>query len=220
MADWKKLILLGDSNTQYAFGRSGWASSIADLLQRKCDVINRGFSGYNTTNIRAILPDIFNEFKPELICGVVIMLGSNDSTKPENVKQHVPLDTYKQNLAYIIDYLISYGVDQQKLVMISPPRINEREWLNTQPDGTHYDHLVLEYAQCFMAVARDKQIRSLDFNRLMHEYGDEKYAELLYDGLHLSDMGGKLLFDNLLPVLDEHIIANLEFNFHYWRDLK
>ena len=93
---WKKLILLGDSNTQFGFN-SGWASKLADLLQRKCDVVNRGFSGYNTDHIRTMLPDVVEEFDAKLICGVVIMLGSNDSTMNTNHIQHIPLEKYKQN---------------------------------------------------------------------------------------------------------------------------
>ena len=45
-----KIILLGDSITQMSFSAtlSGWGSYIADIYQRRCDVYNRGMSGYNT----------------------------------------------------------------------------------------------------------------------------------------------------------------------------
>lgn len=45
-----KIILLGDSITQMSFSAtlSGWGSYIADVYQRRCDVYNRGMSGYNT----------------------------------------------------------------------------------------------------------------------------------------------------------------------------
>ena len=46
---WPRVFLFGDSLTQYAFGsEGGWAAMLADKLQRKADVVNRGFSGYNT----------------------------------------------------------------------------------------------------------------------------------------------------------------------------
>eukprot|EP00551_Chaetoceros_affinis_P005088 CAMPEP_0203675182 /NCGR_PEP_ID=MMETSP0090-20130426/19281_1 /ASSEMBLY_ACC=CAM_ASM_001088 /TAXON_ID=426623 /ORGANISM="Chaetoceros affinis, Strain CCMP159" /LENGTH=373 /DNA_ID=CAMNT_0050541291 /DNA_START=16 /DNA_END=1137 /DNA_ORIENTATION=+ len=45
-----KIILLGDSITQMSFSAtlSGWGSYVADVYQRRCDVYNRGMSGYNT----------------------------------------------------------------------------------------------------------------------------------------------------------------------------
>jgi isoamyl acetate esterase len=72
---WKKLIMIGDSNTQFGNGQSNWVAAIADTLQRKCDVINRGMSGYNTSYLKMILPQVFEEFNPDFICGIVIMLG-------------------------------------------------------------------------------------------------------------------------------------------------
>ena len=113
---WKKFILLGDSNTQFAFSQHGcWASKLSDLLQRKCDVINRGFSGYNTSHIRNILPQIMDEFEASNVCAMTLMLGSNDSTLPENKIQHCPLDQYGKNLRAIIEYILNdFGLDPKK----------------------------------------------------------------------------------------------------------
>ncbi len=73
---WKKLVLIGDSNIQYGFSAEGrWVSLLADLLQRKCDVINRGFSGYNTNYLKIMLPEILDEFEIDTTCGIIILLG-------------------------------------------------------------------------------------------------------------------------------------------------
>jgi len=75
---WKKLLLIGDSNIQYGFSAEGrWVSLLADLLQRKCDVINRGFSGYNTNYLKIMLPEILDEFEIDTTCGIIILLGKN-----------------------------------------------------------------------------------------------------------------------------------------------
>lgn len=58
MQEWPRIILLGDSITQYSFGPCGWGAHVADLVQRKCDVLNRGFSGYTTQYLIQILEDI------------------------------------------------------------------------------------------------------------------------------------------------------------------
>lgn len=113
---WKKFILLGDSNTQFGFSSDGkWASQLSDYLQRKCDVVCRGFSGYNTNHIRAILPQIMDEFEPANVCGMTVMLGTNDSTLPENKIQHCPIEQFGSNMRAIIDYILNdFGLDPKK----------------------------------------------------------------------------------------------------------
>jgi lysophospholipase L1-like esterase len=223
---WKKLILLGDSNTQFSWGKaSGWASDLADALQRKCDVINRGFSGYNSDKIRIILPRIFDEFNSESICGVVIMLGSNDSTKDTNKLQHVPLARFESNLNAMIEYLDKLGIDERKIVLITPPKIDDAKWEATvssrdhNEHSDHFDMLVSNYAACVKKVATEKRTLFLDFNNIMEECGDD-FKECLFDGLHLSDKGSELLFENLMPIVNQHIAHNLKFNFPYWKDIK
>ncbi len=116
---WKKLIMIGDSNTQFGNGQSSWLPSISDSLQRKCDVINRGMSGYNSSNFKMILPQIFEEFNPDFICGIIIMLGTNDSAAHDNL--HIPLDQFKENLGHIIDHVLKFSkLTNEKIIVISP----------------------------------------------------------------------------------------------------
>ena len=220
---WKKLIILGDSNTQYGFGEdSKWVSYLSNSLQRKCDIINRGFSGYNTDNIKSFLPDILQDFDADSVCGVILMLGSNDSTKSSNKIQHVPLERFKANLHYIIDYLIEFFNSREKIILISPPRICDSKWreisLEKFEECTHSDSLVVNYAHISIEVAKEKNISFLDLNKLMHDYG-EKFEELLVDGLHFSPKGGQFLFENLLPLFNKQIGDNLKFQLPYWRDI-
>jgi lysophospholipase L1-like esterase len=48
---WKKILLIGDSNTEWGYGKleddigMGWVSMLSNQLARKADVVNRGFSG-------------------------------------------------------------------------------------------------------------------------------------------------------------------------------
>ena len=221
---WKKLILLGDSNTQFGYSDdSKWISLLANSMQRKCDVINRGFSGYNTDHIKQILPSILEEFDADSTCGIVVMLGSNDSSKNTNKIQHVPVDRYKSNLAHILDRLVEFCKTTEKIILISPPRIFESKWkISTDArndECTHMDNLVINYARASIEVATEKHVTYLDLNRIMHEYG-ENYGELLIDGLHLSPKGGLLLFNSLLPIFNKQIGNKLKFQFPYWRDLK
>ena len=219
---WKKFLFIGDSNTQYGFGKEGnWLSMVADLLQRKCDVINRGFSGYNTKHLRQILPQILGDFEPDFTCGVILMLGSNDSTSPANKIQHVPLENFSENIKWIIDYLINkWGIKHDKLILISPPKICDKKWrsVNNNSGVTHFDNLVSKYAEEAVKIAKETGLPYLDLYSLMNEKID-LYSDFLFDGLHLSKSGGEFLFNNLKPLIDTYIDKDLKFNYPYWRDL-
>lgn len=214
---WPKLILLGDSNTQFGYGDSGWVSGLSNLFQRKCDVVNRGFSGYSTDHIKLMLTQIFDEFDVQSTLGVIIMLGSNDSTDETSKNQHVPLERYEKNLGIIINYLLEWGMDKSKIILISPPKIFDEKWKQCCPgQAAHFNHLVREYAKTSMKFAQEKSILSLDFNQLMEDYG-ENYPELLFDGLHLSAKGGKLLLENLIPLVEKNLTGHLKMNFPDWK---
>jgi lysophospholipase L1-like esterase len=222
---WKKLIILGDSITQTGWSsQTPWGADLADLLQRKCDVINRGFSGYNSEKIRIILPSLFEEFSGESIAGVIIMLGSNDSAKTYTL-QHVPVDRYKANLEYIVDYLTLSGVASQRIILITPPKKDDEAWAYaahefapTEP-SYHFDYLVKDYSSAVKKVAQEKNTLLVDLNGIMDEYGD-KYKELLHDGLHLNRRGSDLLFDILKPLVGECLVKDLRENFPSWETLK
>ena len=158
---WKKLIILGDSNTQFGNGESAWISKISDLLQRKCDVINRGFSGYNTDQIKTILPKILKEFEPHYVCGCVIMLGTNDSAT--NDLQHVPLERYRENMKSLLEILFKFGIEKRNCILLSPPIINDAKWKEEVfnkfgSESSHFDHLVREYALASIQVAKELDV--------------------------------------------------------------
>ena len=54
-----------------------------------------------------------------------------------------------------------------------------------------------------MDVAHEKNVSSMDFNKIIRETCGETYDELYADGLHLSKKGGELLINNLLLFLIE-----------------
>ena len=67
--DLPTILLLGDSLTQLAF--EGWGARLANVYQRRADVINRGCSGYNTDFYqRQPLPPLDN------VCLVTIFFGA------------------------------------------------------------------------------------------------------------------------------------------------
>jgi lysophospholipase L1-like esterase len=76
-------------------------------------------SGYNTSYLKMILPQVLEEFNPDFICGIIIMLGTNDSAAHDNL--HIPLDQFKENLGHIIDHVLKFSkLTNEKIIVISP----------------------------------------------------------------------------------------------------
>ena len=103
-----KIILFGDSITQMSFSATdcGWGAWIADRYQRRADVLNRGFSGYNSDWFLRFAAtdegkaDLFDHDNVKI---VTIFFGANDASDSKlNARQHVPLDRYKSNINEIV----------------------------------------------------------------------------------------------------------------------
>lgn len=77
-------VCFGDSITQRGFA-PGWTGMLADAYQRKADVVNRGYSGYNTRWALQLLPRVFPEPLPggEPPALVTLFFGANDAALPD-----------------------------------------------------------------------------------------------------------------------------------------
>ncbi|XP_034515826.1 isoamyl acetate-hydrolyzing esterase 1 homolog isoform X5 [Ailuropoda melanoleuca] len=220
---WPRVLLFGDSITQFSFQQGGWGASLADKLVRKCDVLNRGFSGYNTRWAKIILPRLISKGNsPDSPVAVTIFFGANDSAlKDENPKQHVPLAEYAENLSSMVRYLRSAGVPGSRLVLIAPPPLCEDAWeQECRLQGSKLNRLnsvVGEYAGACVQVARDCGIDVLDLWTLMQE-DTQDFSAYLSDGLHLSPKGNEFLFSHLWPLIEKKV-SSLPLLLPYWRDV-
>ncbi|XP_076093035.1 isoamyl acetate-hydrolyzing esterase 1 homolog isoform X1 [Mytilus galloprovincialis] len=218
---WPKLILIGSSSTQYSFSADGcWGSLLANFLQRKCDVINRGFSGYNTRWCNKMIPSILSEFDAKNISMVTVFLGANDSNLPTNKQQHVPLEEFKQNLLEIVEKIQSHGVPREKVVIIGPPASNISAWENDcQINGrvcTKSNTETAKYAKACVEAARESGCCSVDMYTEMVKEKD--WENMLNDGLHLSSRGCEYLFDLLKPVVTK-VTAELPMLYPDWKQV-
>ncbi|NXS09868.1 IAH1 esterase, partial [Neodrepanis coruscans] len=127
---WPRVLLFGDSITEYSFQENGWGAYLAERLVRKCDVVNRGISGYNTRWAKLILPRLITgSSSGDSIVAVTIFFGANDSAlKDLNPKQHVPLEEYAANLKSMIQYLKSVDITEDRIILITPPPLQESAW--------------------------------------------------------------------------------------------
>jgi len=101
----------------------GWGDRLAGYFDRRVDVCNRGFSGYNTNGAFNILNDI--DQKASCIDLVVIWFGANDAADPElnPFNQHVPISEFESNLSLIIS-----SFKTPNIVLVTPPPIHPAKY--------------------------------------------------------------------------------------------
>ena len=79
-------VCFGDSITQRGFNPGGWTSALADAYQRRVDVINRGYSGYNTRWAVELLGRAFPSATKGTIELATIWFGANDAALPDRTR--------------------------------------------------------------------------------------------------------------------------------------
>ena len=94
---------------------------------RKCDVLNRGFSGYTTAFNKLILPKILQcDNSPKgSIAAAVILLGSNDCVLEHVDARGITVEQYISNLTDILTQFMNDGISANQLVLVTPPEISE-----------------------------------------------------------------------------------------------
>nr|XP_033795622.1 isoamyl acetate-hydrolyzing esterase 1 homolog [Geotrypetes seraphini] len=223
MIAWPRVVLLGDSITQFAFEADGWGATLADRLVRKCDIINRGLSGYNTRWAKIVLPRLITrDSEAENTIAVIIFFGANDcSLKDENPQQHISLAEYRENLKNMIQYLKSVNITEDKIVLITPPPLEESAWeqqcLTKGCKLNRLNSVAGEYAHACVEVAKCCGTSVLDLWTLMQK-DKQDFSTYLSDGLHLSKKGNDFVAAQLWSVLEEKL-GTLPLLLPYWADV-
>ncbi len=218
-----KILLFGDSITQQSFSAThcGWGACLADHFQRKADVLNRGFSGYNSDWFLRFAKtdegnvDLFGHNNVRL---VTILLGANDACDPSlNKRLHVPLDDYKSNIRAIVSLVVSNFGNDVNILLISPPPVCEEKRLQFQKErygvkATGKSEVSLElsgkYSKCLNDAASELGLPVLDiWGKMQYTSSGEKrqgWQQFLNDdGVHLSSSGNKFVGESLIELIDQ-----------------
>ena len=119
-----RVVCYGDSITQrgHDIETGGWLSVLQSKYCRSIDIINRGFSGYNTTWLLEHFDDVKCDFENADL--VFILMGANDSASDV---QNVPVDKFKSNLSQLVKQSQTAG--GKKVILISTPWVDGEGWL-------------------------------------------------------------------------------------------
>ncbi|KAI0430456.1 SGNH hydrolase-type esterase domain-containing protein [Xylaria sp. FL1042] len=225
---YNQIVLFGDSLFQLSSEINNGFSfqgALQHLCMRGLDVINRGFSGYNTKNALELLPQIFLPPSPAnpRIEYLLVLLGANDAclTTPTTT-QGVPLGQYKENLIKIITHEHIKAHDP-KILLVTPPPLDEMQSFVTDVQKGHKEPtrkaaVSAQYSETVRQVATEVPgIVLVDLQKALMEkaismtpdydpsgppLGYVKRGaleQLLPDGLHMSGEAYKVLFDIVKP---------------------
>ena len=198
-----KVVLLGDSLTQLGFGDGGFASELSHYYQRRLDVLNRGYAGYNSRWLLDLMREGYDNREVRL---AIIFLGANDAALPGE-RQHVPVDEYKKNLRHIVKI-----VEKSKIILICPPPIDQSQRLAYQRErygdkATGILERTLEttgtYAEACAALADELNIPCVNIYDSMQ--ATSNWPTFLSDGLHLSKEGNQFLAKELIKAIETHL---------------
>ncbi|XP_016753308.2 GDSL esterase/lipase At5g45920 [Gossypium hirsutum] len=207
-----KIYLFGDSITEESFGDGGWGASLANHFSRTVDVVLRGYSGYNTRWALKVVDRVFPEAESSGAAAplaVTVFFGANDACLPDRYGafQHVPLDEYKRNLHSIVASLKKRW-PSTLILLITPPPIDEVQRIRYPyvenplglPERTN--EAAGAFAKACVETAGECGISVVDLWTRMQHYPDWRNA-FLKDGLHLTQEGNKVVFEEVMKKLNE-----------------
>ncbi|AEY95719.1 FACR201Cp [Eremothecium gossypii FDAG1] len=228
--DFKKFLMFGDSITEFAFntrispesGRDEFCvgAALTNAYTRKLQVIQRGFSGYNSRWALKLLPQILATERDIVIA--YVFFGTNDAAMDS--VQTVPLVEYVRNMTEMVQMLHAANI---KVVLVGPALHDAHKWLRDESGsvtpGSRNNANNKLYSDALAGVAREQRTGFVDLHRAFSEAGGERWSDLLVDGIHYSGRGYEVFYKELMAVIDrtfpELSPDNVPFRFPNWRDV-
>eukprot|EP00033_Pygsuia_biforma_P002709 GCRY01002993.1.p1 GENE.GCRY01002993.1~~GCRY01002993.1.p1 ORF type:complete len:243 (-),score=34.20 GCRY01002993.1:267-995(-) len=220
-------VFLGDSLTQkgYEINNNGWMAVLSDIFTARLDIVNRGYSGYNTRFLRPVLYEVL----PWLQTGknvpaiLTLLIGSNDASLQEhNSQQHVPLKEFEDNLLFILKTISEVC---PRVVVITPPTLDPQKWLKFLQAIDRRNELdrtvavTAQYADVVRTITSTLNLPLIDFHQALRE--QDAVESFFTDGLHLSRKGNKLLASLWLSAVEKNFpeIASVNTELPPWGEV-
>ncbi|TLD20968.1 gb [Venturia nashicola] len=241
-----QIVLFGDSITE--FGETcngagiGYVAALRQAYVRRLDVVNRGFSGYNTNLALRVMHRAIPSTSDANVRIVGLFFGANDSCFPTKVNnQCVPLPEFKSNLIKILRHPNLSGHNARIFLITNPPVIEEMQYAIDQAKGYPLRRTAentKKYADAIREVGKDLGIPVVDlWSAIMLEAGwnpkhegplpgctetppNDVLTKYLIDGLHLTPLGYDLLHNTIMECIarhwPDHLPDNLPFVLPRW----
>lgn len=227
-----QIILFGDSLTQLSWDldQEGIGARLANLYVRKLDILNRGFSGYNTNWALPVWEQLIakrgevQHYTPRVQL-ITIWFGANDACLP-GCTQHVPLSRFSENLTMMVRAIRApesqWYSPETRLLLITPPPIHVPS-MNVDMQPTRTFDVTKAYAEEVKKVGETENVPVVDaWSRIWEAAGNNKEVvkSFLTDGLHLGKSGYEVVFvaleEAIIQQYPEIYHENLQCNFPLW----
>ena len=181
----------------------GWIARLAHIYGNRVDLLNRGFSGYNTRWALRVFPRLFHAVNTDCIQIVTLWFGTNDSIV-EGQPQHVPVDEYRHNLAKLILYIREQGNMKITPVLITPPPIDD-EGANRdaekegRPLNTRTYAAVKKYVAACLELARQTKVPCINLHQVMES--QPNFERFFNDGFHFNSQGQEFVAKTILTAI-------------------
>jgi len=220
-----QIILFGDSLTQQCSSPSlsfALQPALQDHYLRRLDVLNRGFSGYTSTQALAVLPQFMPAPAQAAVRILTVLLGANDACLPGAPSgQHVPLARYAANLRRIVAHPC-VRAHAPRILLITPPPVDEYG-LAEAGDGAAASRSAqhtAKYAEAARLVGEEGGVVVLDlWARFIAAAGGpdgdgllpgdrrrprvRELSRYFRDGLHFTGDGYRFMFENVRYAFDK-----------------
>ncbi|KAK4418941.1 GDSL esterase/lipase CPRD49 [Sesamum alatum] len=202
-----QFVLFGSSIVQQSFKVGGWGAILADLYDRKADILLRGYSGWNSRGALQVLYQIFPKeaaVQPSL---VIVYFGGNDAMHPHpsGLGAHVPLPEYLENMKKIYLHLKSLS-EKTRIIFLTSPPVNEamiREHFGNAHDNQDRTNESCHiYAEALVGLCKQLDAKVVNLWTAIQQREDWA-TTCLTDGIHFSPEGSKIVVKEILKVIKE-----------------
>jgi acyl-CoA thioesterase I len=202
----KKLIFFGDSicTGQYVSIHKGWVTQLSRSLSNEdIMVLNSSVNGRTSRQALEDMPYHVQEQNPNYL---VIQFGMNDCNYWESDKgvPRVSPKSFEANIIEIINRANAFGVEKIFLNTNHPTGLNKYILPYTdityEDSNKHYNSIIRKVAETNNVILNDIEPEFLNNKKPIK---DLCYTDLL----HLSELGHKLYYDIINPVIRKEILG-------------
>lgn len=209
--EWPKITLFGDSITRRSMDPDNgcWASFVAHHVGGFMNVDPRGFDGYNSRWGLSLMSTLFPKSYLDKVEIFIPFFGHNDAWE-EPYPAHVPVEEFESNMRDIVKYLITNGLGKEKIILITPTWYHDESFQvfmkeNKYPPISKSLESARMYSDAILRIAKDMDITVLDFFEISLK--QEPLKEIFCDGIHYSRKGARLMYQNLIPIIEKKVEA-------------
>ena len=209
----KKVIFLGDSITQNAVINSdkfkGFISLVGENVDQNTELIGKGIGGDKVSDLLTRYRDDVIKLNPDM---VFIYIGINDVWHKYDYGTGTDIDLYENGLRQIITDLKENGVE---VILCTPTVIGENKGeftlVNQFKDIETMEIMnndLDDYSDIIRKLSREFDTKLLDLRKIFMQYISENNPEnkskgvLTTDGVHLNNIGSKLIADEMIKFLN------------------